>query len=917
MLLIGRLFDTTESALSDSHDEMGNVCDQQKPGFYSEEDFISLAGSSPFKKWACGIVEKTRNFVCMSNENAKNPYFSEVFFQQILNRYLPILPLWGSLILPNETNLKQKSVYNTGETCKTQSTIENRFKILKQISLGDIKNRRLDDFSEELRTHTISIQRLVVKDTLKAPSYVKRKRSQSTLKEGWNKKQKPIPISPQTGIFQRPPSKTLQLSDIELPCNMQKEQGLTNVCPLDNLGSTCWFNSIMQAVSESSISETLQRHQSIIDVDQDAYNSLKSSLISLLKVMSKNKTTNTKAPKNQLRKILTDIAKYDGELGANLGQQQDANEFYLKIVSQLADDIGEQLGIKQTINCIDCQYSNSITEARVNSFVLTIPNNEGYVSIASLLKSYFEHEIREKCQQCSGLLYLQQKLSTLPSTLVLTVNRFQFNHVTSSTSKLHRRIKIDREIDLSSFVNEIPNYQYALKSVVCHHGRSVNSGHYTTNLIRDNSVLTVSDANVSVGSESEMEKNCYVLFYDRQVILPPSIKPTLECLSTTLANTVAASSLNQITVPDVYIPTLLKNGDISKAMSLLEKNVDSYNSNKYIDVFETTLQNIYGCDKEAYLKCNAHGFLFSKVQVNICKVCTNKMITMENKYCTLQPLTLSLSEIYNCFTASSNLCGNCQALDINSSDYFCSLPKTIILCPKESLKENAMPPLEFDLELCLQTVFPLVSKEYRLVVLIVQDKRGNVRIVKNEEKDDPDVGCTISTLGDFSNVTIMAPIYNIKQKSASITIMQKSKLNGHHLTPLRIPNKSFKDSLDKTKSSHEGLIPLEMAMSIAKESHWLSSDDINNYMRMVCLLAPDDVHYVDAGWFSHKVLREEASISSVFSLENSRYSWFTKSKVIIPVNLRNVHWVLIVIDIQGKVLYFCDSKGGSPGLILL
>lgn len=39
--------------------------------------------------------------------------------------------------------------------------------------------------------------------------------------------------------------------------------------------------------------------------------------------------------------------------------------------------------------------------------------------------------------------------------------------------------------------------------------------------------------------------------------------------------------------------------------------------------------------------------------------------------------------------------------------------------------------------------------------------------------------------------------------------------------------------------------------------------------------------------------------------------------MIIPVNLRNAHWVLIVIDIKGKVLYLCDSKGGSPGLILL
>lgn len=49
-------FDTEKSALSDLHDVMGSVCDQQKPGFYTEEEFSSLAGSSRLKQWACGFV---------------------------------------------------------------------------------------------------------------------------------------------------------------------------------------------------------------------------------------------------------------------------------------------------------------------------------------------------------------------------------------------------------------------------------------------------------------------------------------------------------------------------------------------------------------------------------------------------------------------------------------------------------------------------------------------------------------------------------------------------------------------------------------------------------------------------------------------------------------------------------------------
>lgn len=107
-----------------------------------------------------------------------------------------------------------------------------------------------------------------------------------------------------------------------------------------------------------------------------------------------------------------------------------------------------------------------------------------------------------------------------------------------------------------------------------------------------------------------------------------------------------------------------------------------------------------------------------------------------------------------------------------------------------------------------------------------------------------------------------------------------------------------------------------MVIFILKELCWLFSDDINNDMRMVCLMVLDDVDYVDVGWFSYKVFRKYFFLL-IFSLENSRYSWFIKLKVIIFVNLRNVYWVLIVIDIKGKVLYFCDLKGGLFGLILL
>lgn len=67
------------------------------------------------------------------------------------------------------------------------------------------------------------------------------------------------------------------------------------------------------------------------------------------------------------------------------------------------------------------------------------------------------------------------------------------------------------------------------------------------------------------------------------------IKLMLECFSIILVNIVVVLFLNWSIVLDVYIFIFLKNGDIGKVLFLLEKYVDFYNLNKYIDVFEIIL----------------------------------------------------------------------------------------------------------------------------------------------------------------------------------------------------------------------------------------------------------------------------------------------------------------------------------------
>lgn len=57
---------------------------------------------------------------------------------------------------------------------------------------------------------------------------------------------------------------------------------------------------------------------------------------------------------------------------------------------------------------------------------------------------------------------------------------------------------------------------------------------------------------------------------------------------------------------------------------------------------------------------------------------------------------------------------------------------------------------------------------------------------------------------------------------------------------------------------------------MVRDIYWLFSDDVNNYMKMLCLMVLEKVYFVDVGWFSYKILKDEILIFFVFSLENSK-----------------------------------------------
>jgi len=325
----------------ESPDEIDYETNLLQPGRYTEEDFLNQADVSPFKKWATAIHDTVRKDFLNSDhskietEVVKNPYYSEVFANEILSRYIPIFPLWSSQFI-------DEFVSEDGDKklVKTSSTIENRFRILKHLELGGRKQRRIDHFAADLLKHTISVQRLSARNCLRQS--IKKNLSLQTVEEKWNKKvAQPLNLKSKCGQFQRAsktPFKILksvnQKVNIAVPSNLienctnepvkESENKTRNSfdilglniskhvriqCPMPNLGNTCWFNSVLQALNETNM---IRRYMSIfirlpITVDNFELRNAQLSLLAVFKYLHNVCNNNRMVSKFLLEKAINDV----------------------------------------------------------------------------------------------------------------------------------------------------------------------------------------------------------------------------------------------------------------------------------------------------------------------------------------------------------------------------------------------------------------------------------------------------------------------------------------------------------------------------------------------------------------------------------------------------------------------------------
>ena len=439
--------------------------------------------------------------------------------------------------------------------------------------------------------------------------------------------------------------------------------------------------------------------------------------------------------------------------------------------------------------------------------------------------------------------------------------------------------------------------------------------------------MKISDTIVSFGTEAELSKSSYFLWYDRvEPELPSHMKCLLRCVGSSKAFQIASGSILKTKTRHCKdLIECIKNGrDLNLDLrQKLQQKVSKCLNAENLEHINSSVTGLLECIFGKFSSLNDH-FKYATEIVVQCRVCGRKSISRETPYAVLNPASFSSEDIARSLGLSSK-CIHCNSDENHCSWYISWLPDTMCFTTEKMTKINEIP-LDFDLEAFVKPTFPLISTGYELSTLL-SIKNGVYRYIFRRKSeffilDDTSNSLPVQTnISALQNEEILLCCFDKIVKQVSLKCVQQIQNHCSEKSALRIPEENVPPHLlhqfhgvSQTKYSIES----SNIQSLCYDAYWFSSDD-NGYLELLSKNTNIAVHMVDAGWFSHKVINTVQSIvlkCDILELQSRSVNWFEKSKIFIPINIRDIHWILLSIDIGNKTICYCDSRGNIEQIIL-
>jgi hypothetical protein len=586
--------------------------------------------------------------------------------------------------------------------------------------------------------------------------------------------------------------------------------------------------------------------------------------------------------------------------------------------------------------CVSCN-KESFVKSVEQTLILSIPNMPpedcSVQTILSHLTSNTE-AIEKICERCGhDSAEAHTSIEETSDVLSIVLKRYD-----NALCKIDREVHPDVSINVK-FNDGKSHCKYRLKSVVCHSGDELNSGHYVTYIVHystDGYVLLKCDDD-KIEEKGKAQKDCphkagsYLLIYEKTAVDNVRVDMAQVCVG--LASTEGfKKALHSLTSdkglklfdiePQRQLFRCIATGDIHldyNGMNVFDvENIGIVldEMGKYLTVGQGIphqLSHAYCWMRyDVYIADRCHachhlsGDFFSGVSISVThndKISSTDVNLVLRKH-------ISDFGFEGCMCMTRNEIGN--MVSGNATCYILCFPFTLVVT------QHAPTELVWLLDLTniAQQTYCCVSKlVYELECILVKSKETVIVFKARDNKFykitgqiEVNVSCeyvlkTISIYGD--PVMLYNKSHHSEKMMLSSVSDQDMYVNGPCMTlddQVLLVDKDIELGNINVPVSH-----LEKLLS----DEWYSTDDIDIYMRCLSMLECCKIpltYFVPSHWLADTFFRT-GKLSPRFCTQKElqqQFKWFQYERVVIPGNVGN-HWVAIIIDFQSRHIVFCNS----------